>query len=136
MTNLTELEALLARATPGPMAWQKFGQEYCLTGQHGMRPVVLSVRPINFSKAKLMLRDAKHDLLVDFTPDHPDAQLILAAYNALPGLIKELREARASEDRLAKVLEWYAEAATTTAIEYDLGDKARAALEAWKARKV
>lgn len=69
----------------GPVAWQKFGKEYCLTGQYGMRPIILSV-----SGGKLMLRDQETDRLIPFSPEHPDAKFIVQAYNLLPKLVKAL----------------------------------------------
>lgn len=42
-----------------------------------MRPIILSAH-----KGKLKLRDAERDLLIDFDPRHPDAGLIVIAFNA------------------------------------------------------
>jgi hypothetical protein len=58
--------------TPGPWAWQLFGKEYCLTGQHGMRPIVLATR-------KNGATSLVNGLLVPLDPNHPDAKLIAAA---------------------------------------------------------
>lgn len=62
-----------------PVAWQKFGDEYNLTGQFGMRPIFLSVglRP----KPGLRLLNIERGLLVPFTPDHPHAQRIVDGWN-------------------------------------------------------
>ena len=78
--------------TPGPLAWQKFGDDWCLTGQYGTRPIVLSVggRP-----RQLRLRDAEHDLLIPFDPAHPDARLLAAAVELLEACkaaVEALRE--------------------------------------------
>ena len=62
--------------TPGPVAWQRFGNEYCLTGQYGIRPIILSV-----GRKGLQLRDAKRDLLIPFDPSHEDARFIERAFN-------------------------------------------------------
>lgn len=61
----------------GRVAWQKFGDNWALTGQYGMRPIILSV-----SRGKLMLRDQKIDRLIPFDPEHPDAVEIVEAINA------------------------------------------------------
>ena len=58
--------------TPGPWAWQKFGKEYCLTAQYGMRAIVLATR-------KNGPTSLVGGLLVPLIPDHPDARLIAAA---------------------------------------------------------
>jgi|SRR4051794_37174610 hypothetical protein len=71
--------------TPGPLDWQRFGKEWCLTGQYGTRPIVLSVS----GRGSLMLRNAERDLLVPFSPDHPDARLLRAG----PDLLSALRDA-------------------------------------------
>jgi hypothetical protein len=73
-----------ARQTPtkpyklarGKVAWQRFGKEYCLTGQYGSRPIFLCVR-----KGELMLRNSETDLLVPFHPEHEDAETIVDAIN-------------------------------------------------------
>jgi len=82
-----------AKHTPGPLRWQQFGKEWCLTGQYGMRPIVLCVR-----KGALALRDSKHDLLIPFDPNHPDAKLIESA----PDLLRERDQLKAE---LAQVKE-------------------------------
>lgn len=66
--------------TKGSWAWQKFGKEYCLTGQYGHRPIILSATP------KGQLRTLDKGLLVPLSPEHPDADLIASApdlYEAL-----------------------------------------------------
>jgi hypothetical protein len=68
--------------TKGPLAWQKFGDRWCLTGQYGMRPIVFSCGP----RGDLMLRDAAKDRLIPFSPDHPDARLWVAAPDLLEAL--------------------------------------------------
>jgi hypothetical protein len=63
--------------TRGPLAWQRFGNEWCLTGQYGMRPIVLSVgmKPCG-------LRNLTNGLLVKFDPEHPDSRRIQDCMNA------------------------------------------------------
>ena len=74
----------------GPVAWQKFGKEYCLTAQYGMRPIILSV-----GNGKLMLRDQATDRLIPLSPEHPDAKFIVDAYNLHDRLVKALEKAAA-----------------------------------------
>lgn len=71
-----------AKQTPGPWAWQKFGAEWCLTGQHGMRPIVLSVS----GRSKAALTSLVEGRLVPLDPQHPDARLIAAAPDLLQAL--------------------------------------------------
>lgn len=66
-----------SQPTPGPWAWQKFGDYYCLTAQHGMREIIigaLKTRPgIPFAAMNTGHRlEAVH-------PEHPNAKLIAAA---------------------------------------------------------
>lgn len=67
--------------TPGPWAWQDFGQ-LMLTGQHGLRPIVLQSSPKG-----LRVRGLDTDWMIAITPDHPDARLIALA----PDLLEALR---------------------------------------------
>ena len=111
-TNLTELEALLAKATARPWTYEN-GILY-----------------------------GPNETGIVFDNPH-DAVIIARARRALPGLIKELREARASEDRLAKALKEIvneADAYQQETLRYEepwksMMGEADAALEAWKARK-
>lgn len=69
--------------TPGPWAWQKFGKEWCLTGQHSMRPIVLAYN------RKIGMTSLVNGLLVPLDTNHPDAVLITAP----PELLDNLRAA-------------------------------------------
>lgn len=79
-----------------PVAWQKFGDEYALTGQFSMRPIFLSIglRP----KPQLKLLNMENMLLVPFDPEHPHAQRIVDGWNntekfaALQSVAKKLIE--------------------------------------------
>jgi hypothetical protein len=85
-----------AKATARPWGWQKFGDQWCLVGQHGMRPIVLAVR-------KGKLTSLVNGLLVPFDPEHPDAALIVDAPNAHDSLLarnKRLAEAILAARRL------------------------------------
>ena len=82
MTDRTELRRLLDEATPGP--WEAEGSQ--LWGPDGV--LVAAVR--------------EHSTIVD----RPDAQLIAAAVNALPGLLDQLDAAEAA---LARVRELHRE---------------------------
>lgn len=81
--SLRALRERAGKATPGPVAWQKFGKEYCLTGQYGMRPIILS----SSRKMGLCVRDPKLDLLNPLTPDHPDAVFYAHARTDVPTLV-------------------------------------------------
>lgn len=79
--------------TPAPWSWRKFGTELMLVGEHGPRPVVLCASmdvgggwdaP---GRIFLATRDPKTGVLVELTPEHPDARLIAAA----PELLDELK---------------------------------------------
>ena len=109
--QLTELEALLAKATPASEIKYSF---YVHGGGRFWR--FIDNKP-----------DSR-ELVADFYSEG-DRDLYYRVVNALPGLIKELREARASEDRLGALLEHHT--------GYDANCKCSicAALEAWKARK-
>jgi len=76
--------------TKGPLAWQKFGNEWCLTGQYGMRPIVLSV---NRRKGTLQLRDSERDLLIPFDPNHPDAKYLVMCWNTHQQLLEACHHA-------------------------------------------
>lgn len=73
--------------TPTPWDWQKFGNEWFLVGQHGMRPIVLS-----YSK-RTGLTSLVDGLLKPFDPEHPDAQFIVRACNSHAELVRVLKEA-------------------------------------------
>jgi hypothetical protein len=66
-----------ARHTKGPLAWQRFGLEWCLTGQYGHRPIVLSV-----GGKPRTLKNLTDGLLVKFDPSHPDSRRIVDCFNA------------------------------------------------------
>lgn len=78
-----EVKELIAQSHRGPVAWQKFGVEYCLAGQYGMRPIILSTSP----RGELRSLCSKTGLLIRSSPNHPDMQRIAAGYNSLPLLV-------------------------------------------------
>jgi len=79
--------------THGPVAWQKFGDEYYLTGQYGMRPIILSVGFVGKSTRHKSLKLLSDGLLVDFRPDHPDAKFIVQAWNGFDDLLQACKAA-------------------------------------------
>ena len=111
--DLAELERLLAEATPGP--WQ--ADEATQTGQRATVafPVVLSE-----STGEILLEG-------DFGGD-TDAALIVAAVNALPFLLAEVRKANAMREALRYLAEWDETKATVLGSP-DFRLIARAALE-------
>lgn len=84
---------MTVQQTKGPWAWQKFGSEWCLTGQHGMRPIVLATRKNNPTSLV-------NGLLVPLDPNHPDARLIAAA----PELFDLCKEILESDERSVDAL--------------------------------
>ncbi|MTI83472.1 MAG: hypothetical protein FH756_06090 [Firmicutes bacterium] len=86
-------------ATPGPVAWQRFGGEYYLTGQYGMRPIILATTDVkiagNAKMTTLSNRDAEKDLLIPLNPNHPDSFFIQQAWQGWPVAI---RRALAAEE--------------------------------------
>jgi hypothetical protein len=78
MTPKERMAALIEageKATKGdsrPVAWQKFGNQYMLTGQYADRPIYFRGE----------VHDADMCLLVEPTPDHPDCAFITQAANA------------------------------------------------------
>jgi len=63
--------------TEPPWAWQKFGDKYCLTAQHGMREIILSA---NKGGNIEMNQDG---ILENIDPNHPNPKLISAAPDLL-----------------------------------------------------
>ncbi len=64
-------------STPRPWGWQKFGDEWMLVGQHGARPVVLSIRRSGPVKERGFM-SLVAGRLVPFDPTHPDARQVAA----------------------------------------------------------
>ena len=71
----------------GPWGWQEFGKgNWCLTGQYGMRPIVLAAARARTNG----LTSLMNGLLKPFIPDHPNSKLIAAA----PELLEACKVAR------------------------------------------
>jgi len=91
--------AICAARTPGPVKWQKFGKQYYLTGQYGMRPIIFATVPIEkegyMDEIHISNRDAERDLLIPLDPDHPDSKFVEMAWEALPYWIRRAQEAEA-----------------------------------------
>lgn len=100
-----------------PVAWQKFGKDYYLTGQFGMRPIFLAATDLR------LLRDG---LLVPFMPEHEHAKRIVDSWNQHDALLAEnerLREAlRACMNSIKAIDENWEERAS-----YQLGESAMSA---------
>lgn len=83
----------LTPAIVAPVAWQNFG-DWCLTGQHGMRPIYLSCGGPPGKKV-MTVRDPETDRLKPLTPDSPVAQelvRIINSHDALVAALTHLRE--------------------------------------------
>lgn len=94
-------------ATPGPAKWQKFGGEYYLTGQYGIRPIILGTIEIENQRgfgsiAHISNRNQETGLLYPLNPNHPDSRFIEEAWEGWPEAIRRALEAEA---QLAEVLE-------------------------------
>lgn len=88
-------EDMKAQYTSGPWAWQRFGDTYYLTAQHGMREVIIGAIPHGEMKYPVVGMNLD-GVLRDVDPDHPNAQLIASA----PELLKALEDAYRFIDHL------------------------------------
>lgn len=80
-----------AKITKGEWAWQKFGDKYNLTAQHGMREIILSAS-INEDKSLQPYLSMNEDgILKPINPNHPNAKLIAAAPDLLEACIEALK---------------------------------------------
>jgi hypothetical protein len=110
--NVRDLEKdleLCEKRTPGPVKWQKFGKQYYLTGQYGMRPVIFATIEESYKFTHISNRDAESNLLIPLNPNHPDSRFVEEAWESLPywlGEVKRLREALGGEE----VADWAVEA--------------------------
>lgn len=93
-----------AKHTPGPWCWRRFGSgPYVLATPDRGGVVILdtavSRRGAVVSMRMGIMRNAKDraEIMVDATPDHPDARLIAAA----PDLAEALKELKADFERYA-----------------------------------
>lgn len=68
--------------TPGPWAWQLFGDTYSLTAQHGRREQIISAIPHGQMKYPVVAM-ASDGRLQDVDPKHPNARLIASAPDLL-----------------------------------------------------
>ena len=64
------------KQTRAPWGWQKISGDWYLVGQHGRRPVVLSISRGKFTSTV-------DGILGDFDPEHPDAVLMATSAGLL-----------------------------------------------------
>ena len=76
--------------TAAPWGWQRFGDTYSLTAQHGMREIIIG--GIKHGQMGYPVVGMNLDgILQDVDPSHPNAKLIAAA----PDMLKIIQEAEA-----------------------------------------
>lgn len=98
MIDIKAIKRRYEAATEGPWEWQKFGKEHLLTGQWGMRPIILAHYPKGEGETCLTNRDAEKDLLIPLSPEHPDSQFIAHSRQDIPDLIEEVEKLRTELD--------------------------------------
>lgn len=115
--NLVKDLELCQKATKGPVKWQKFGNQYYLTGQYGMRPIIFGVvsekkemdesldNEPHIVITHISNRDAKRDLLIPLDPNHPDSIFVEEAWEGWPHAIRRAMKAEAEIKRLRDLLE-------------------------------
>lgn len=70
----------MIRHTKGPWEWARCGNDYCLWGAHGIRPIVLNNGRTMGSRGRSVLRCRDtNDLMKSLDPGHPDMRLIAQA---------------------------------------------------------
>jgi hypothetical protein len=85
--------------TAGPWAWQRFGDTYSLTAQHGMREIIIGA--IKHGSMGYPVVGMNSDgILRDVDPAHPNATLIASA----PSLLKENQELKERVKELEDLL--------------------------------
>lgn len=102
MSDKRDLKADLALCearTKGPVRWQKFGDQYYLTGQYRLRPIIFATIEIG-GKIHISNRDAKKDLLMPLDPNHPDSRFVEEAWDGWPDTIRYAQELEAEIERL------------------------------------
>lgn len=79
------------KITRQPWGWQKFGDVYSLTAQHGMREIILGA--IKDRKTGHPVLAMNHNgILEKVNPEHPNAKFIVTAVNCHDELIETLEE--------------------------------------------
>lgn len=86
------LAPLLPPELAGPWAWAMFGGPPMLVTAHSGSRVVLLAMPVNKQQAVLTVRNPLTGHLIDLTPAHPIARLIVA----LPELAAHLQATQAA----------------------------------------
>ncbi len=81
--------------TPTPWEWQKFGEDYNLTAQHGMREIIIGVIDknrfdVNYASHPEVAMN-KNGILQSINPEHPNAAFIVKAVNSHDELLEALK---------------------------------------------
>lgn len=71
--------------TPGPWAWQKFGNHFQLTAQHGLREIIIGSLAVEMPMESYPAMN-ENGILKPINPEHPNAKRIVDCVNALEGI--------------------------------------------------
>ena len=104
MRDLQNDLEICEKVTKGPVKWQKFGKEYYLTGQYGLRPIILGTVPIDIGTeySPVSISNLVDGLLKPVMPDHPDSFFIQEAWQGWPESINRAIAAEAAKSELVE----------------------------------
>lgn len=100
MIDLEALEALTEAATPGPWWFEDSAMCWRLHGVAGVIPAQPPI-PEQVINHQILKAPKSGTPYAEYWPSEADGELIVAARNALPGLLEELRQLREQRDGTA-----------------------------------